>query len=155
MEKAKLFPAFSLADQTGKTAHLADYKDNWLVVFFYPKDNTPACTSEVAAFAEYEDKFKAAGAKIVGISGDSVSSHKKFAEKLGVDYQLLADPERTFTASLGLLVDKVMYGKPAKGVNRSTYLIDPAGKIVDTWHNVDVNGHAEAVFQTLTKLKSK
>ncbi len=153
IEKNSDFPAFSLADQTGSLARLSDYHGDWLVVFFYPKDNTPACTSEVASFAEYQDEFSLAGAKIVGISGDSVNSHKKFAENLAADYQLLADPERAFTASLGLLVDKKMYGKPVKGVLRSTFLVDPDGKVAALWSPVEVEGHAKAVLDALHKLK--
>ena len=120
-----------------------------LVLYFYPKDDTPGCTSEAGQFTEHLKAFRKKGAEIVGVSRDGVASHQKFKEKYGIPYRLLADTEQELCDAFGVIVEKNMYGKKSLGVQRSTFLIDPKGKIVKVWPKVKVDGHAEDVLAAI------
>lgn len=146
------FPNFTLTNQYGEKRDLKDYSSQWLVIFFYSKDNTSGCTKESTDFNEQAQEFAKLGAKIIGISGDSVKTHYNFSQKLSLTYEIFSDPGRAFIDSIGLLKDKKMYGKPVKGVNRSTFIIDPKGVIKASWSNVKVPGHVEEVLSTFKNL---
>ena len=148
-------PAFDLPADSGKNAALKDYAGKFLVLYFYPRDNTPGCTREAQAFTKLASDFKKAGAEIAGVSKDSVASHGAFREKHfparrdRPKVALLSDPDLAVHQAYGAFGEKVMYGKKVKGVIRSTFLIDPKGKLVRSWSSVKVDGHAEAVLEVL------
>lgn len=148
-------PSFELPADTGKTVSLGDFAGKALVLYFYPRDNTPGCTREAQAFTKLLPKFKKAKAEVVGISKDSVASHCGFKEKLKLTVALASDPELTVHKAYGAYGEKVMYGKKVKGVIRSTFLIDVdaegVGRVRRAWSNVKVDGHAEAVLEELMK----
>lgn len=140
-------PAFSLPANGGKTVALADYAGRKLVVYFYPKDNTPGCTTEAIDFTAALADFDRAGTDIVGVSADSVKKHENFIAKHGLGITLLADEEQTMLNDYGVWVEKSMYGRKFMGIERATFLIDEAGKIAKIWRKVKVKGHVEAVLQ--------
>lgn len=129
---------FSLPDQDGKIHCLEDYKGKWLVVYFYPKDDTPGCTKEACEFRDAISEFRKRGIEIVGISKDTVESHKKFSEKFHLTFPLLADPQRKTIES---------YGAWGKGTLRNTYLVNPKGEIVKTYEKVSPLTHAGQVLR--------
>ena len=145
-------PAFELPAASGDKLKLADFAGNPVVVYFYPKDNTPGCTVEAKGFQANAPKFKKAGVGIVGISPDSVDSHCKFAEKYGLDFTLLSDEKHETADEYGVWVEKNMYGKKYWGIQRSTFLIDRKGKIAEIWPKVKPQGHAEEVLEAAKKL---
>jgi len=151
-EVGKKAPAFTLQNQSGSKTKLADLKDNWIVLYFYPKDDTPGCTTEACDFTDRIGDFKDMNAIVLGISPDSIESHKKFMDKYNLDVELLSDPDKKVMEKYGAFGMKKMYGKETKGVIRSTFLIDPKGKIVHSWPNVKAKGHAEKVREKLTEL---
>ncbi len=142
-------PPFDLPSDAGKNATLKDYAGKYLVLYFYPRDNTPGCTREAQAFTKLLPKLKKAGAEVCGVSKDSVASHCGFRDKLKLKVTLLSDPDLDVHKAYGAFGEKVSYGKKVKGVIRSTFLIDPKGKIVRAWSSVKVDGHAEAVLAVL------
>ena len=123
-------PDFALEDQNGKERRLSDYRGRRVILYFYPKDNTSGCTKQACGFAELYPQFRGKGAEVVGVSRDSVASHKKFEEKYGLPFTLLSDPDHAVTELYGAWVEKKNYGKITMGVVRTTYLIDAGGKIV-------------------------
>ena len=129
-------PEFSLPDQNGEMRSLSDYRGQKVVLYFYPKDNTPGCTKQACSFGELMPQFKEKGAVILGISKDSVASHKKFEEKYGLPFTLLSDTERTVIEAYDVWKEKKNYGKVSMGVVRTTYLIDENGIIVKAFGNV-------------------
>ncbi len=131
---------------------LADYRGAPLVLYFYPKDDTPGCTREAQDFTALVGEFSKAGAAVVGISKDSVASHAKFAAKRAIGISLGADSDGTLCDAFGTWVEKSMYGKTYMGIERATFLIDGGGKIVQIWHKVKVAGHAEAVLAAVKAL---
>ncbi len=142
-------PDFS-ADMTGgKRFQLADYRGRTLVLYFYPKDNTPGCTTEALQFRDLYQRFRDAGAEIIGVSRDSLRSHENFKEKLGLPFELIADPEETVCNLFDVIAMKSMYGKKVRGVERSTFLIDAEGKIVKEWRGVKVPGHVNEILGLL------
>ncbi len=149
-------PPFNLQADSGEKAALKDFAGKYLVLYFYPRDNTPGCTREAQAFTKLLPQFKKAvpgfGAEVCGVSKDSYESHCGFRDKLKLKVTLLSDPDLETHKAYGAYGDKVMYGKKTKGVIRSTFLIDPKGKIIRAWSSVKVDGHAEAV---LAELKSQ
>jgi peroxiredoxin Q/BCP len=149
LEAGKKLPSFKLADDTGTTRSTKDFLGKSLVLYFYPKDDTPGCTNEATQFRDLYDDFVAKGAEVVGVSRDSVASHKKFKTKYDLQFPLLSDSESELCNALGVIVEKNMYGKKSLGIQRSTFLIDPKGKIVHVWPKVSVNGHAEDVLAAL------
>ena len=143
-------PDFVATDQNGNTVSLQDKCDRWLILYFYPKDNTPGCTKEAHEFTEYLPKFQELGADIVGVSPDSEKSHCKFIDKHDLKIQLLSDTEHEVIEAYGAWRLKKFMGKEYMGVVRSTFLIAPDGKIAAVWDKVRVKGHVEKV---LTKLQ--
>jgi len=142
-------PAFTLRDQHGQTHKLADYKGRHVVLYFYPKDNTPGCTTEACGFRDHEAKLKRAGAAVLGVSPDDEKSHEKFAGKYGLSFPLLADPDAKVARKYGVWRQKNMYGRKFMGIVRTTYLIDPAGKVAHRWDKVKPKDHAPQVLAEL------
>ena len=145
---AKL-PKVELADDSGSDLSTTDLVGKPLVVYFYPKDDTPGCTNEATQFRDLTDEFEKKGAEIVGVSRDSVASHQKFKAKYEIPFRLLADTESKLCDAFGVIVEKNMYGKKSMGVQRSTFLFDTAGKLVHVWPKVSVDGHAEDVLSKI------
>jgi peroxiredoxin Q/BCP len=150
IEVGKKAPAFSLQGTGGAWA--LGGADGIVVIYFYPRDNTPGCTQEGADFAASYAAFKKCQAQIVGISPDSVKSHEKFKEKMRFPFELLSDPERSVCKLYEVIQEKSMYGKKYMGVERSTFLIDANGVLREQWRKVKVNGHAEAVLNAVKAL---
>lgn len=142
-------PDFVASDQNDSTVSLQDKSSAWLVLYFYPKDNTPGCTTEAKDFTEYTAQFKELGAEIIGVSPDSAKSHCKFIDKHNLEIQLISDPEHKIIEAYGAWRLKKYMGKEYMGVVRSTFLISPDRKIVQVWDKVRVKGHVEKVLQTL------
>ena len=143
-------PDFPLPDHRGTNVRLSDHLGKWVVLYFYPKDNTSGCTKEALAFTELKSKFDSLDAVILGVSPDSVESHHKFREKHALTVRLLSDPEHKVLEQYGVWQLKKMYGREYHGVVRSTFLIDPEGKVAEVWRRVKVKGHAEAVRCSLS-----
>jgi len=133
----------------GATASLGDYAGKWLVLYFYPKDSTPGCTTEGLDFNALLPKFKRLGAAVLGVSRDSVKSHDNFCAKQGFKFPLVSDTDEALCRAFDVIKEKNMYGRKVMGIERSTFLIDPEGRIAAAWRKVRVPGHAEAVFETL------
>jgi peroxiredoxin Q/BCP len=140
-------PDFSLKDAEGKTVQKSDLKGKKYVVYFYPKDFTPGCTTEAAEFARDYKKFKSADVEIIGISPDDVDSHKKFGEKMEVPFILLADTEKEVAKKFGVWGKKQFMGREYMGVNRTTFLVDEKGKILKVFEKVKAAGHAQEVLE--------
>lgn len=136
---------------TTEGGHIDDttYLGKWLVLYFYPRDNTPGCTTEARDFQRLLPAFEQANTAIVGVSNDNAASHARFCEKQGLTFPLIADTEQTVSRAFDVIREKKMYGKTFEGIERSTFLISPAGKIHQLWRKVKVPGHAEAVLATL------
>jgi len=149
------FPDFRLPDQDGVLRSLADYAGKWLILYFYPKDNTSACTLEAQTFSSMLPEFAAAGAAVVGASPDSVKSHAGFQAKREIAVTLLSDPDHALLEASGVWQKKKLYGKEHMGVVRSTFLIDPQGLVQEVWTKVKVPGHVEAVLEKLKELQNK
>jgi thioredoxin-dependent peroxiredoxin len=154
MEPGSTPPAFSLPDQDGKTVKLSEYKGKWLVLYFYPNDDTPGCTTEACDFTNGLKDFEKLDAAVVGCSPNSLESHKKFIAKYKLKVRLLSDPEHVTMAAYGAWGDKVLYGKKTIGVIRSTVIIGPNGKVAYHWATVKSAGHADAVRERLKELRS-
>ena len=135
-----------------ETLSLKDLRGKWVVLYFYPKDNTPGCTREAVGFTETIDEIRKLGAEVVGVSKDSIRSHQNFASKYNLRFPLLSDPDAEIAKAYGVWVKKKRYGKEYMGVQRSTFLIDPQGKIAKVWEKVNPDGHAEEVIQALREL---
>ncbi len=142
-------PEFCLNDKDGTETYLKNYIGKWVVLYFYPKDNTSGCTKEAVEFSENMDLFKKYNAEIIGISPDSEKSHIRFAEKHDLKIVLLSDPEKEVLQSYDVWQLKKMYGREYYGVIRSTFLINPEGNIKKVWNKVKVKGHVDDVICTL------
>ena len=145
LEVGKKAPAFALESSDGGTLKLADLVGKPVVVYFYPRDNTPGCTVEAQDFRDAVPQLKKLGVTVVGISKDSISSHCKFRDRYKLSFPLLSDPDGTTLEAYGAWGDKLMYGKKTKGIVRSTVLIDNAGKVAQHWPKVSVKGHVDEV----------
>ncbi len=145
-------PDFCLPDKDGNEVCLKDFRGKWVVLYFYPKDNTSGCTKEAIGFTEQLDEFKKLNAEVVGISKDSIKSHQNFAQKHGLKIILLSDPEHRVIEQYGAWKLKKRYGREYYGTQRSTFLIDPDGIIRHIWPNVKVKGHVEDVLNRLKEL---
>ncbi len=141
-------PAFNLETADGPI-RLKDFEGGYLVLYFYPKDDTPGCTTESVDFSSLMPKFAKAGARVVGVSKDSLDSHNKFAKKHKLKVELASDPDGKTIEAYGAWGEKSMYGKTFMGIIRSTVLIGPDGRILTLWPKVSVKGHAEAVLLAL------
>jgi thioredoxin-dependent peroxiredoxin len=152
IEPGKKAPSFSLPDQAGNVHSLADYAGQPVVLYFYPKDDTPGCTKESCAFQDNLPKFKKSKAAVLGVSVLNSASKAKFANKFGLKFPLLADEDHSVIDKFGVWQEKSMYGKKYMGVARTTYLIGPDGKVVKRWDGVKVDGHAEEVLAAVQDL---
>ena len=149
VDPGKKAPAFSLKDQDGKTRRLADYAGRPVVLYFYPKDDTPGCTKEACAFRDNLPRFKPSKAVVLGVSILDEASKARFAEKYDLPFPLLADPDHSVAEKFGVWQKRSLYGRTYMGIARTTYLIGPDGKVAKRWDNVKVDGHAEAVLEVL------
>jgi peroxiredoxin Q/BCP len=146
-------PDFTLLDQDGRSRSLADYKGTWLVLYFYPKDDTPGCTTEACSFRDEREVIAEHGAEIVGISRDTVKSHKRFAEKYNLNFTLLSDPDHKTIEAYGAWLPKKMFGREYLGIQRKTLIIDPNGEIVREYPDVTPKEHALQIIRDLEELK--
>ncbi len=145
-------PVFSLKATDGKTVKLSELKGKPVVLYFYPKDDTPGCTKEACAFRDRLPELQAMGAIVLGVSADDVGSHKKFTEKFSLNFPLLADTDHKIAEKYGAWREKNMYGKVSMGIQRSTFLIDSSGAVVKVWKKVSVDGHDQQVIDALKAL---
>ena len=152
IEEGAKAPAFTATADDGKKVKLSELKGKPVVLYFYPKDDTPGCTKEACAFRDRKDELTKLGAVVLGVSPDDVASHVKFRDKYSLNFPLLADPEHELAEKYGAWREKNMYGKKSMGVQRSTYLIDGAGTVVRVWKRVQVEGHDEQVLAALREL---
>jgi peroxiredoxin Q/BCP len=150
----KKAPAFSVPDQDGKTVKLDEYKGQWLVLYFYPNDDTPGCTTEACDFTNGLKDFEKLDAVVVGASPNTQESHRKFIAKYKLKVRLLSDPDHGFLEKYGAWGEKVLYGKKSLGVIRSTVIISPEGKVVHHWTKVKSAGHADQVREKLKELQA-
>ncbi len=146
IEPGKKAPAFALKDQDGQTHRLSDYAGRPIVLYFYPKDDTPGCTKEACAFRDLLPRFKKGRTAVFGISILDEASKAKFAGKYDLNFPLLADPDHEVAEKYGVWQKRSLYGRSFMGIARTTYLIDAEGRIARRWDNVKVDGHAEAVL---------
>ncbi|OMT28460.1 peroxiredoxin [Burkholderia pseudomallei] len=151
VEVDRQVPDFT-APATGGEFSLSGIKGKKLVLYFYPKDNTPGCTTEGLQFRDLYPKFKKAGAEIVGVSRDRLRSHENFKAKLELPFPLISDPDETLCALFGVMKLKKMYGKEVRGIERSTFLIDGAGMLRHAWRGVKVPGHVDDVLSAVQAL---
>jgi thioredoxin-dependent peroxiredoxin len=149
----KPVPAFSLQDDQDRTITNKDLAGAWTILYAYPKDNTPGCTTEACDFRDNWGRVQSKGARVFGISKDSVKSHQGFISKQELPFRLLSDPEAGLLKSLGAFGQKVMYGKEVEGIIRSTFLIDPKGVIRHVWPKVSVKGHVQEVLEIMEELQ--
>ncbi len=152
LEVGSKVPAFSSTDADGKKVKFSDWKGAPVVLYFYPKDDTPGCTKEACAFRDASKELKDLGAIVVGVSPDSSESHAKFRDKYQLNFPLLADESHSIAELFGAWREKNMYGKKSMGVQRSTYLIDSQGKVAKVWKKVSVDGHDAQVLEALREL---
>jgi len=152
LEPGQVAPEFSLPGNNGKTLSLSDYAGKPLVLYFYPKDNTPGCTTEAQDFTATLGDFQAQGAEIVGVSRDSVKKHENFIAKYDLGIDLISDEEGSLCEAYGVWVEKKNYGRTYMGIERSTFLIDADGKISRIWRKVRVKGHVAEVLEAVQAL---
>ena len=148
----KSAPDFKIPSSNNGEFQLKKCKDQFIVIYFYPKDNTPGCTNEAKDFTKLYKQFKKSNCEIVGISKDSIESHKKFINKFKIPFQLLSDEKMIALKKYGAWGEKSMYGKKFMGIKRTTVLINPKGKIIKTWNNVKVKDHAKEVLNFLKEV---
>ena len=146
-------PDFSLPSQEGGKVSLKDFKGKWVVLYFYPKDDTSGCTAQACGFRDNYPVIEEKNAVVLGVSKDSIASHCKFRDKYDLNFPLLSDPDGKVLEKYGAWGEKNMYGKKSMGIIRSTVLIDPAGKVAHHWAKVKAAGHAEAVRAKIAELR--
>ena len=142
-------PAFTLPDGQGASVKLSDFKGQWVILYFYPKDDTPGCTKEACAFRDAQATVTKRRAVVLGVSFDDAASHGRFAKKFNLPFRLLCDTEKKVATAYGVYKEKSMYGRTYWGIERTTFLINPAGKIAAIWPKVKVDGHVEEVLDAL------
>ncbi len=148
-------PDFALLDQTGTERKLADYTGKWIVLYFYPKDDTPGCTTEACNFRDARDSIATLGnAEVIGISKDSVSKHANFTKKYNLNFTLLSDPETTTIQAYDSWGERKLFGKTFIGILRNTFIIDPSGNITKEYRGVDPKIHAAEIIKDLQKLQA-
>ncbi|MFL6194064.1 MAG: thioredoxin-dependent thiol peroxidase [Thermoanaerobaculia bacterium] len=152
VEEGEAAPDFTVSADDGRQVKLSDFRGKPVVLYFYPKDDTPGCTKEACAFRDRTPELQAKGAVVLGISPDDVASHGKFRDKYSLNFPLLADTGHAVAERYGAWREKNMYGKTSMGIQRSTFLIDAGGKVRKVWKKVNVDGHDEAVLQALDAL---
>ena len=149
LKKGDIAPSFALADQNGRTVSLSDFRGKRVVLYFYPRDNTPGCTRRACAFAANHQAFRERGIEVIGISKDSAASHQKFAEKHTLPFTLLSDPALEAIKAYGVWQEKKLYGKTSFGVVRTTFIIDENGRIEAVMPKVKPDTNAEEILQML------
>ena len=149
MKEKELAPNFKIPSSNNKEFELKKNKNKFLVIYFYPRDNTPGCTNEAKDFSKLYKEFKKLNCEIFGISKDSIESHQKFISKFKIPFQLLSDDKIIALKKYGAWGEKSMYGKKFMGIKRTTFLINPKGKIIKIWNNVKVKDHAKEVLSCL------
>jgi peroxiredoxin Q/BCP len=142
-------PDIVLTDEAGKVHRLAEQRGRWTVLYFYPKDDTPGCNTEACQFRDLDEQYAATDADVWGVSKDSAASHQRFREKFDLPFTLLSDPDREVIGRYGAWGEKTALGRTYMGIIRSTFLIDPDGRIVRAWPKVKADGHAAAVLEAL------
>tara|TARA_B100001057_G_scaffold130686_1_gene129745 strand:- start:5643 stop:6101 length:459 start_codon:yes stop_codon:yes gene_type:complete len=150
-DKSKAPSFLALVDEN-KELSLDNFQGSYLVIYFYPKDKTSGCTIESQDFRDYKNKFSKKNCKIVGVSRDSIKSHKSFIDKESLNFPLLSDPDETMCNAYGVMKEKSMYGRKYMGIERSTFLISPDGLLIKEWRGVKVPGHVEEVYEFLSEL---
>lgn len=153
IEEGSAAPEFRIPADDGSVIASGDLRGGWTVLYFYPKDDTSGCTTQACEFRDLHPRFEEGRARILGVSPDSVGSHVKFRNKHGLNFTLLADEDKTLSEAYGVWKEKSMYGRKYMGVERSTFLIDPDGKVARVWRKVRPAGHAEVVAEALDELK--
>jgi thioredoxin-dependent peroxiredoxin len=153
-EEGSAAPKFELETDEGGKVALKDFAGKWLVLYFYPRDNTPGCTREAQEFTKAAARLRKLGAEVVGVSKDSIHSHRGFKEKIGIGFRLLSDPGLATHRAYGAYGKKVMYGKEVEGVIRSTFLVGPDAKVARAWSGVKVDGHVDKVIAALEELRA-
>ena len=148
----KAVPDFSLPSTGGTDFSLSAQRGEKLVLYFYPKDNTPGCTTEGGDFRDLHSQFRRAGARVFGISRDSLASHERFKEKMRFPFELLADPDEAVCKQFGVMKLKTLYGKKVRGIERSTFVVDAKGVLAREWRGVKVPGHAQEVLNFVKAL---
>ena len=148
-------PAFTLTADDGTKVRLSAQKGNPVVLYFYPKDDTPGCTREACAFRDAQNKLKCLGVQLYGLSPDDVDSHARFRDKFNLNFPLLADLSHKVAEKYGAWREKNMYGKKTMGIQRSTFLIDATGKVAKLWKRVRVDGHDQQVLEAVESLVSE
>ena len=148
-------PAFTLTSDQDNKVRLSQFLGTPVVLYFYPKDDTPGCTREACAFRDAQSDLKTHDAILLGVSPDDIASHRKFVDKYDLNFPLLADPDHKVAEKYGAWREKNMYGKKKMGIQRSTYLIDAKGKVAKVWKSVKVDGHAEQVLKALEALRAE
>ncbi len=154
IEEGAKAPAFTLKSDAGEKLSLSSLVGSPVVIYFYPKDDTPGCTKEACAFRDRKAELKEMGAVVLGISPDSVESHAKFKSKYELNFQLLSDSDHKVAEKYGAWREKNMYGKKSMGIQRATYLIDESGRVAKVWKRVSVDGHDTQVLQAIQELRS-
>lgn len=154
IKEGRKAPAFNLPSSTGDKLALKDLAGKYVIIYFYPRDNTPGCTTEANDFNEALRKIKARDAVVIGVSKDSIESHCKFADEYKLKFPLLSDPDGTMLEKYGAWGEKNLYGKKSMGIIRSTVLIGPDGKVIKHFPKVKVTGHVEAVIEALNDARS-
>ncbi|MBK8975433.1 MAG: thioredoxin-dependent thiol peroxidase [Planctomycetes bacterium] len=149
----KRAPAFTLQNQDGEKVRLSGLSGRWVVLYFYPRDDTPGCTTEACDFTASIADFEGLDAVVLGCSPDSIESHRKFVDKHSLRIDLLSDPDHEVMEKYGAWGEKSLYGKTSMGVIRSTVLIDPTGKVAHHWPKVQAKGHADKVREKLAELR--
>ncbi len=152
LEAGAPVPDVGAQDQDGQEVRLRDFAGRKLVLYFYPKADTPGCTAETQAFRDLEPQFVAAGTTILGVSRDTVEAQRKFALKYGASFRLLADTSSAICDAFGVIVEKNMYGKKSVGIQRSTFVVGTDGTVAKAWPKVSVEGHAAAVLEAVRSL---
>lgn len=155
MDTGQKLPNYHFTATGNLQGNLADYRGQWLILYFYPKDATPGCTTEGQNFRDLGPEFSALNTVIFGISRDSLQAHENFKRKQQFPFELISDADETLCLMLDVIKMKNMYGKQVRGIERSTFLIDPEGVIRHIWRKVKVEGHAQEVLQTLKNLQQQ
>lgn len=150
----RMLPKLAFQLQDGRSAQFSDYAGHWLVLYFYPKDATPGCTIEAGDFRDLAGEFEKTGATILGVSRDSPKSHCNFIAKQALTFDLISDADEAVCNAFGVIKEKNMYGRKVMGIERSTFLANPKGRIVQQWRGVKVPGHAQAVLDALHQARA-
>jgi peroxiredoxin Q/BCP len=148
-------PPLSLRDGDGVERRLSDERGRWVILYFYPTDDTPGCTTEACGFRDAQESLRQAGAVVWGVSPQDERSHQRFAQKFGLNFPLLVDADHTAAEAWGTWQEKQNYGRSYMGVMRTTFLIDPEGNIARTWERVKADGHVEAVLAALREARAE